>query len=305
MRNTTTAAMRFAMFLCGIAAGSYSLAAAIRNGQALGGNPVDAAIFAVGFGSVVAGSWFILPLAERAWKTRCFLRAAIMFGGFAMCLAFVMANATSFTASHRTAGVASRTVSNEAYDRASIQLRALQSDLETMKAAKRYAATAGCTNATAEASIALCGQVRAKEAELAQARATLALGRPGSPDAQADAIAEILPAGISAAQVSAKMPALLGITTELAAILFFFCSVPPGQRIVEVEPIVLTMTPEAKPATPPLEAPTPPAARQIAAPKKTAIKAKAKTKALPAPAITDRMDGRTIAGMRKRAANLA
>ena len=170
-----------------------------------------------------------------------------------------------------TAGVASRTASNDAYDRASIQLKALQSDLETMKAAKRYAATAGCTNATAEASIALCGQVAAKEAELAQARATLALGRPGSPDAQADAIAEILPAGISASQVSAKMPALLGITTELAAILFFFCSVPPGsRRIVEVEPIVLSMSPEAKPETPALEAPTPPAARQIAAPKKTA-----------------------------------
>ena len=112
--------------------------------------------------------------------------------------------------------------------------------------------------------------------------------------------------GFTVDNVVTRALALLGITTELAAILFFFCSVPPGsRRIVEVEPIVLTMTPEAKAETPALEAPTPPAARQIAAPKKTATKAKAKTKALPAPAITDRMDGRTIAGMRKRAANLA
>src|SRR5262245_46734742 len=175
MSESTTSPSRLAIEICGFVVGGFAAYTAFRNGQGMAAG-LDGIAFGSAFAAVVVGSWFLLPLAEEFSG----VRAAILRAGWALCLAFVLANAIGYTATHRTEGVSDRSTAIHAYDAAIQALPRTEGELATMKQNVRWTATAGCTNATAETSKAFCEAITAKQAELKEVRARVTFGRPGA-----------------------------------------------------------------------------------------------------------------------------
>jgi hypothetical protein len=223
---------RLAIGICGLVVGSYCAYASFRNGQSLA-TGADGIAFGSAFAAVVVGSWFLLPLASRETG----LKAMLTKAGWLLCVAFVLANAIGYTATHRTDKVGGNSVAITGYDQALAALNIARSELETMKANPRWASTSGCTNATAEKSLGFCQQVTAKQAEVTAAQATISKGRPGAADAQADTIAWVIRADASV--VSRALPIFLAVVLDIAASLFIAKAVTPA-TVVSIDPEPLT-----------------------------------------------------------------
>ena len=297
MSKTTTLPSRLAIGMCGFVVGAYCAYTAFRNGQAMAAD-IDGIAFGSAFAAVVVGSWFLLPLAEEFSG----IRASVLRGGWALCLAFVLVNAIGFTATHRTEGVSSRTTAIQTYDAAIAALPLAETELAAMKQNARWAATAGCTNATAEASKLFCEAIATKQSELKGIQARVNQGRPGAADAQADTIAWVMQA--DASTVSRALPIFMAVVLEIAASLFMFAAMVPSAKAEApaatiTEPVVET---KAEDALPVIEAKVETPPLMIEAKPTTKAKSKAKKKAKPI-AIDAKVDGRAIAGQRWRLAN--
>lgn len=251
----TLSASRMAIGMCGAVVGSYAAYSAFRNGQALASG-LDGLAFGSAFAAVVIGSWFLLPLAAQSPKGR----AVLMRIGWGLCLLFVLIQAIGFTATHRTTQVGDRANVITGYQVALDSLTQTQERLTAMKSNARWQSTAGCTNATVEASIAFCDDYKATQAEANTFSATVFAGKPATADAQADTIAWVLRADTGV--VSRAMPIFMAIVLDIAASLFIW----------------VAMTTYSSPA--PAEAPAATIATETP---KQAPKPTAKKKAKPAP----------------------
>jgi hypothetical protein len=281
MTISTTLPSRLAIGMCGIAVGAYCAYSSFRNGQAMASG-LDGVAFGAAFAAIVVGSWFLLPLAEEFRGAR----AATMRTGWALCLAFVLINAIGFTATHRTEGVSGRATAIQTYDDAALALPSAMADLAAMKANARWQTTTGCTDATAEKSVAFCNDVKAKQADVASFQARVNAGRPGSADAQAETIAWVM--RLDTITVSKALPIFMAVVLDIAASLFMFAALAPvkAESAVKIEG-----------APPPVEPEPTKKAKPKAARKK-------KPKQLTyQPVITAKVDGRTIAGRRRKLAN--
>jgi hypothetical protein len=281
MTISITLPSRLAIGMCGVAVGAYCAYSSFRNGQAMASG-LDGVAFGAAFAAIVIGSWFLLPLAEEFRGGR----AAAMRAGWALCLAFVLINAIGFTATHRTEGVGGRTTAIQAYDAAIAALPSAMADLAAMKANARWQATAGCTDATAEKSVSFCADVRSKQVDVAKLQSQVNAGRPGAADAQAETIAWVM--RLDAISVGRALPIFMAVVLDIAASLFMFAALAPvkaetATRIeVAPQPVEPEPTKKAKPKVP----------------------RKKKLKQLTyQPAITAKVDGRTIAGRRRKLAN--
>ena len=233
MQQSTMPISRLAIGICGSVIGSYCAYTAFRNGQYLAPG-LDGIAFGAAFGAVVIGSWFLLPLASVASG----LRALLTKAGWLLCVAFVLANAIGFTATHRTEKVGGATIAITGYDQALATLTTARSELETMKSNTRWAATQGCTNATADKSIGFCSQVAARQSEIKAAQDTINKGRPAVADAQAETIAWVLQA--DAITVSRAMPIFVAVVLDIMASLFMFAALAPAaaREVIDITPIV-------------------------------------------------------------------
>jgi hypothetical protein len=211
----TLSASRLAIGMCGAVVGSYAAYSAFRNGQALASG-LDGLAFGSAFAAVVIGSWFLLPLAAQSPRSR----AILMRIGWGLCLLFVLIQAIGFTATHRTTQVGDRANVITGYDTALTGLREAQERLTAMKSNARWQSTAGCTNATVEASIAFCDDYKATQAAANTFSATVSAGKPSTADAQADTIAWVLRADTGV--VSRAMPIFMAIVLDIAASLFIW-----------------------------------------------------------------------------------
>lgn len=224
---------RLAIGMCGIVVGSYCAYGAFRNGQSLA-HGLDGIAFGAAFGAVVVGSWFLLPRASQ----EAGIRALLMKAGWLLCVAFVLANAVGFTATHRSEKVGGASVAITGYDQSLATLTTARSELEIMKNNPRWATTQGCTNATADKSIGFCSQVIARQSEIMSAGAVLTKGRPATADAQADTIAWVLRADTMT--VSRAMPIFMAVVLDIAASLFMFAALAPAtaRETIDITPIV-------------------------------------------------------------------
>jgi hypothetical protein len=282
MTISTTLPSRLAIGMCGIAVGAYCAYSSFRNGQAMAPG-LDGIAFGSAFAAIVIGSWFLLPLAEEYRGAR----SVAMRAGWALCLAFVLINAIGFTATHRTEGVGSRTSAIQTYDAAMLALPSAMADLAAMKANARWQATAGCSDATAEKSKEFCSSVQAKQAELAGLRSRINDGRPGAADAQAETIAWVM--RLDAVTVGRALPIFMAVVLDIAASLFMFAALAPvnarPQTVIDVTPVTIDPDPAPKKAKP------------------KATRKKKLKQITYQPAISAKVDGRTIAGRRRRVAN--
>lgn len=230
--STNMPVARACMLVAGLAGGAYCAGTAVMNGL----NGAEGwAGYALGLsgGAVAFGSWFILPFATAVKREGDGFTALMMRLGWVMCTAFVLWNATGFTALHRTekAGASEHKIAE--YTRADRQLKSAEADLETAKKDSRWASTGACTNATVEKSKAFCGQVAVIRSNISTAQYILQQGRPGSADAQAEAIGFVL--RLNPALVAQLDPVLKALVQELAMSLFLFCAFRPSRRREEAQ----------------------------------------------------------------------
>jgi len=283
MTNVTVLPSRLAIGMCGSAVGAYCAYSAFRNGQTMAPG-IDGMAFGGAFAAVVIGSWFLLPLADQfSW-----LRATAIRAGWLLCLAFVLVNAIGFTARHRTETVGGRANDIASYDAAIAALPSAAAEVAAMKLNPRWAATAGCTNATAEESKKACTAIEAKQVEVAGLQARVNQGRAGSADAQAETIAWVM--RIDGATVGRALPIFMAVVLDIAASLFMFAALAPARArpLIDITPLVIVPEPEPK----------------VKAPAKPKVARKKKPKQITyQPAITDKLDGRRTAGMKRRSAN--
>lgn len=225
--STNMPVARACMLVAGLAGGAYCAGTAVMNGLS---GAEGWAGYALGLsgGAVAFGSWFILPFATAVKREGDGFTALMMRLGWVMCTAFVLWNATGFTALHRTekAGASEHKIAE--YTRADRQLKSAEADLETAKKDARWASTGACTNATVEKSKAFCGQVAVIRSNISTAQYILQQGRPGSADAQAEAIGFVLQ--LNPALVAKLDPVLKALVQELAMSLFLFCAFRPSRR---------------------------------------------------------------------------
>ena len=233
MKQSSMSLSRLAIGMCGVVVGAYCAYTAFRNGQGLAPGP-DGIAFGAAFGAVVVGSWFLLPRASQ----EAGIRALLMKAGWLLCVVFVLVNAIGFTATHRSEKVGGNSVAITGYDQALASLTTARAELDTMKANPRWAATQGCTNATADKSIGFCSQVTARQSEISSAGLVLSKGRPASADAQADTIAWVLQA--DTVTVSRAMPIFMAVVLDIAASLFMFAALAPAvaRMPIDITPIV-------------------------------------------------------------------
>lgn len=225
--STNMPVARACMLVAGLAGGAYCAGTAVMNGLS---GAEGWAGYALGLsgGAVAFGSWFILPFATVVKREGDGFTALMMRLGWVMCTAFVLWNATGFTALHRTekAGASEHKIAE--YARADRQLKSAEADLEVAKKDARWASTAACTNATVDKSRAFCGQVAVIKSNISTAQYILHQGRPGSADAQAEAIGFVLQ--LNPALVAKLDPVLKALVQELAMSLFLFCAFRPSRR---------------------------------------------------------------------------
>lgn len=249
--STNMPVARACMLVAGLAVGAYCASTAVMNGL----NAADGwAGYALGLsgGAVALGAGFILPFASAAKRDGDRAAAFIMQLGWAMCTVFVLWNATGFTAFHRTEKTGASEHKIAEYARAERQLKSAEADLEVAKKDARWASTGACTNATVEKSKAFCGQVAVIRSNISTAQYTLQQGRPGSSDAQAEAIGFVLQ--LNPALVAKLDPVLKALVQELAVSLFLFCAFRPGGRrreeaapAVQVVEVAVAQAPDLSP----------------------------------------------------------
>jgi len=225
MTPTNVSAMRACLLVAGLAGGAYCGSTAFLNGLEGATGWAGYALATSGL-SVAFGSWFILPFAAHVSSEGARGEAWMLRFGWALCTAFVLWNATGFTAIHRTEKVSTSQVSIDAYNRAETRLSEATAELNEYKKNKRWEATNGCSNATVDKSREFCGQVAVTKSNISTAETTLAKGRPGAADAQAESIGWLLQ--LNPALVSKLDPVLKALIQEIAMSLFLLCAFRPS-----------------------------------------------------------------------------
>lgn len=222
-----------ALTFCGLAVGGYCAYAAFRFNAAMA-EGADGYVFAVVMASLTVGTWLLLPLARERWAEGARFESLLWGSAWFVALALVLANSAGFTAGGRKDAVSSKATAIAAYDRADKDFKRASADLEMLKASPRWEKTAGCsTNLQPDASKALCNQVARDQRDIRTAEATLALGRPGSSDAQAEVLARVT--GLKIETVSTILPIATTLVLELMANVFMFAAATTGKRSREME----------------------------------------------------------------------
>lgn len=215
---------KYALGLASITCGIYCATTAFWNGQTLGQNEITATVFGAAFASIAVGSWFILPAADKLKG----LQAWIARGMWLVCLVFVLSNAIGFTATNRGEMVNSKALAIDTYTRAENNTSEARIELVEYRKNNRWTTTAGCTNASVEASKAFCATVGLARAKLAASETILSAGKPASADAASETLAWVLFA--NADKVRRALPVMIAAIMELAASGFMWLAFATPKR---------------------------------------------------------------------------
>jgi transposase-like protein len=173
--------------------------------------------FGIGFTAIVCLSWLMWPLASWCARLGAYDRSRLLKAAWVPMFFFVIGNAIMFTAQHRTETVSGKTVAIDGYEAAKVDKARMVAELDTLKTNSRWAASQGCTNATAQKSKDFCDGVKALQGRIQAAQAKIETGRPGSADAGAETLAWVLQG--DAKKIGLAWPVYIAIMLELAATL--------------------------------------------------------------------------------------
>jgi len=244
MASNNMPVVRACMLVAGTVVGGYCGLSAFRNGL-MSAPGLDGYLLGSAGAAVAFGSWFLMPYAAHLKQEGERAAAWVVRLGWLLCTVFVLWNAVGYTATHRTEKVEGADLKIEAYKRADRQLKGAEAELEALKQNKRWEATAGCSNATAAKSKEFCGQVAVTKSNISTAQYTLNQGRPGSADAQAEAIGFAIQ--LPAVLVGKLTPLLWALALELAQTFFFYCAFRPSGRKEAAPEVVVTEAPASQP----------------------------------------------------------
>lgn len=237
--KTTTLLARLAIGTCGCVAGFYAAYSAFKNGQNYAPG-IDGTVVGAAFAAVVVGTWFILPATKNmSFGERWSARA-----GWLLLTAFVLTNATGFTATHRTNTVGEKQNTIAAYNTARQGLEQATERLTAMKGNRRWESTKGCTDATVEQSVTFCNQFSETQAKADKLQAIVLAGQPATSDAQADTIGWVIRA--DTATVSKALPIFMAVVLDIAATLFMYLALASKEvRLNSDRPANPVATPKA------------------------------------------------------------
>jgi hypothetical protein len=206
--------LRAILFSGGCVAGAFCVFSAFQNGSTLAdGN--TARMFGAAFAATTVISWFMLPWADQLQHSGNVKEARVWRAGWVLALAFVLTNSIMFSAFHRTNMVEGNGDAITKYQGALSDKERASSDLAALKKNYRWDTTSGCSNATAEKSLAFCGEVKKVQNRLDAAAAIMLLPRPGAKDAGAETLAWVIDG--DPAKVGRAMPIFWAVVLELVA----------------------------------------------------------------------------------------
>jgi hypothetical protein len=209
---------RFVLTSSGLAAGTYCAYAAWRFNVAMARGD-DGYVFATVMAALTVGCWALLPIAVEKWREGAKTQATGWACGWAVIMALVLANSAGFTAGGRREAVTGKSVAIEAYERAQQARKQASDGLAAAMAAGRWK------------------EVDRFRTSIESAETTLAKGRPGASDAQADLLSMLT--GFKVETVESVLPIANTIILEFAANLLLLAAATTRQPIKSetVEPV--------------------------------------------------------------------
>jgi hypothetical protein len=157
----------------------------------------DGYVFATVMAALTVGCWALLPIAVERWREGAKVSATAWASGWVILMALVLANSAGFTAGGRREAVSGKAVAIEAYERAQQARKEASDGMAAAMAAKRWK------------------EVDRFRASIETAEATLAKGRPGASDAQADLLSMMTGANVET--IGRVLPIATTLVLELAA----------------------------------------------------------------------------------------
>lgn len=233
----------WAQWLLGIPAvlviGAIAAAMNWRFGQALGHTELDGYLFGALGVALVALNWILPGAAANAASRKARLQQMACIGLWLVCAAYTLVSSVGFSALHRAENGADRVKDATRYVTASADHSRLTEELAAMKASSKYAASAGCADARTERLKGFCAEVKAKEAEIREAKGTMEAARPVASDPQALTLSRL--SGFTTEQVSSWLAIAVAVVMELVSSLGFFAvahaSPAPVVPIIKLTPV--------------------------------------------------------------------
>lgn len=206
---------RIVLTASGLCCGAYCAYAAFRFNVALA-HGEDGYVFASVMATLTVGCWALLPIAVERWRDGAKLSATAWVSGWAILTALVLANSAGFTAGGRREAVTGKALAIEAYERAQQAHKEASDGMAAAMAAQRWK------------------EVNRFRASIEAAEATLAKGRPGASDAQADILSMMTGANVET--VGRVLPIATTLVLEFAANLLLLAAAttrPTSPKTVE------------------------------------------------------------------------
>ncbi len=203
-----------------------------RFGYKLGSTSFDGLIIGTLSVSLDIVKWFAPVYAALSFSRKAYLRAISAVLIWTVCVSYSFIAAIGFSALNRDTVISARSTDADRYRRASQDRTNALQNLQAMKENRRWAATAGCTNATVTKSVLFCQKVRETQGRLLSANRVLISSRQITSDPQATILARI--GGLSREHTQIGLVLLVAIVSELVSSLGFFAvTVPPKPRRVQ------------------------------------------------------------------------
>ncbi len=189
MQTQHTSSRPWAQWLLGIPAvvviGAIAGAMNWRFGQSLGHTELDGYLFGALGVALVALNWILPGAAANAASRKARLQQLACIGLWLVYAAYTLVSSVGYSSLHRSENGASRAVDADRYMTAKADEKRLTEELSAMKASPKYTASAGCADAKTERLKGFCAEVKAKMAEIREAKRIGSTGRPVAEDPQA------------------------------------------------------------------------------------------------------------------------
>jgi hypothetical protein len=211
-----------------IVAGVCSTAMNWRFGYQLGSSELDSLVLGTFSVTLDIAKWFALGLAAIAWRAGARIRATAGLAVWLVAVVYSGAAALGFSALNRDTTTAEREQSSQRIERARVAYREATALVSEAKAAKRWAATSGCTDATAPKSVEFCDRIKALEQKAAAASALLDRGKVVAADPQAALFVTM--SGASEGRVKTALSIAVAVVSEVVSALGLFAVMAPPNR---------------------------------------------------------------------------
>lgn len=206
----------YVLIACGLAAGMiFGVPAAFQFGLSIGNGP-NGYIFGCVLVAMVLGSFALGPMGYVAFREGAWGRGLVLSLVWAIAFTLELANAIGFTAMNLSETVGSNVAGIARFKEAQADKDRAVAELHTAGHSPRWEITSGCkTNVVADASKSYCRGVSDVQKRIEKAQKVIDAGRPLVGDAQAEALASVLP--VDPATVARFRPFVIPVIMQVVA----------------------------------------------------------------------------------------